>query len=77
MCLHAVDCAHDNEGVSDRACLTTLYCITDQKGDVFGHFAAVMRLCVPLAQAQAVQEAGNMPAAGRPDWPNLSPVRSA
>jgi hypothetical protein len=48
MCLHAVNCAHDNQGVSDRACLSTLYCITDQKGDVFGHFAAVMRLCVPL-----------------------------
>ena len=77
MCLHAVNCAHDNEGVSNRAYLLTLYCITDQKGDVFGHFAAVMRLCVPLAQAQAVQEAGNMPAARRTHWPNLSPISSA
>ena len=77
MCLHAVNRPHDNQGVSDRACLLTLYCITDEKGDVFGHFAAVMRLCVPLAQAQAVQEAGSMPAAGRPDWPNSSPICSA
>ena len=77
MCRHAVNCAHDNEGVSNRPCLSTLYYITDKKGDVFGHFAAIMRLCVPLAQAQAVQEAGNMPAARRTDWPNLSPISSA